>query len=103
MFFELEQSYNEAMNAVKRRRDAAQAFIEILQRTAQSHEKLKDEFLPEQIKTTVPIDESYCENLEDRSRNVKQLNLENFEQIKRINSIIDEYIKAREPHLQKMK
>lgn len=103
IFFELEQSYNEAMNAVKRRRDAAQAFIEIIQQTAQSHEKLKDEFLAKEKKTTTSVDRSYCGSLEDTSRDARQLNLEDSRQIEHINSIAEDYIKAIEPHLQKMK
>jgi hypothetical protein len=102
-FFELEQSYNEAMNAVKRRRDAAHAFIKTLQETAQSHEKLKDEFLAKEKNTTTSVDGTYCGSLKDTSRDARPLNLEDFGQIERINTITEDYIKAIEPHLQKMK
>ena len=100
--FTLEQSYIKEVDALNKRKEAADAYIEILKQTAQTHQKLKNEF-NQPIRTEKEI-EDLCQKYfsENGDTQPSQTSLPSPKQLKRINEIVMEYQNEITPLVQKL-
>lgn len=89
--FTIEQNYIKDVDALKERKQAAYAYIEILEKTATTHQKLTDE-LNQPAKTEKEIEDS-CQKYfsADGDSQSAQTSLPSPKQLKRINEIVMEY------------
>ncbi|NJM70039.1 MAG: hypothetical protein HC862_07285 [Scytonema sp. RU_4_4] len=106
-FIQLEENYNKAMDSIRSRRDAADNYVEILQKIAEMHSKLKTEF---QGKGEDKLDDAQsqdsCRDLytvkADKTANKEKAIKYNEEEIKNLEKIVSESAKSLEPLIQKI-
>ncbi len=106
-FITLEENYNKAMDSIRSRRDAAENYVELLQKIAKMHSDLKTEF---QGKGKDQLDDAqlpnYCQDLytpkADKSVTKEKAIRYDEEEIKNVGKIVSEYERSLEPLIQKM-
>ncbi|MBP5975593.1 hypothetical protein HW132_23360 [Brasilonema sp. CT11] len=106
-FITLEEKYNNAMDSIRVRRDAAEKYIQTLQTIATLHSNLKKEF---QGKGKDQIDDAqlpnYCQDLytanADKAATKEKAVTYDQEQLKRVGKIVSDSEAKLEPLIQKM-
>lgn len=106
-FIELERSYNNAMDSLRSRRDAAQNYVEILRLIAQMHTKLKAEFQDEgKDRMSEEQLKGYCQDVftskADKAANKEKVVTYDPEKLRKVENIISEYTKTLEPLIKKL-
>lgn len=106
-FIKLEENYDKGMDSIRSRRDAAENYVEILEKIAKMHSKLKTEFQgkgKEQLSDAQL--QNYCQDLytreADKAATKEKAITYDQEEIKNVGKIVSEYEKSLEPLIQKM-
>ncbi|MBW4634056.1 MAG: hypothetical protein KME30_19770 [Iphinoe sp. HA4291-MV1] len=106
-FIKLEENYNKAMDSIRSRRDAAENYVELLQKIAEMHSKLKIEFQGKgEDKLSDAQLQNYCQDLytakADKAATKEKAITYDEEELKRIGNIVSKYAKSLEPLIQEM-
>ncbi|MBW4570124.1 MAG: hypothetical protein KME31_19465 [Tolypothrix carrinoi HA7290-LM1] len=104
-FRQLEEKYNEAMDNLRKRRDNAETYIEVLSKVAEMHAKLKTEFEGKNNLNDAQL-QNYCkdffqpktEKVASKDKSVKY----DAEELRKVTNIVSEYTKVLKPLIQKL-
>ena len=100
--YTLEQDYLTAVNTLDERKEAANAYVEILQTTAKTHQKLFDEF--NHTAMNAKEVEIFCQDYfaKDKDEQSNQTGSLTPKQLKRVNQIVMEYTDEIKPLVKKL-
>ncbi|WP_211173066.1 hypothetical protein [Brasilonema bromeliae] len=104
-FITLEENYNKAMDSIRSRKDAAENYVELLQKIATLHSNLKTEFQGKDQIDDAQLS-NYCQDLyttkADKAATKEKAVTYDQEELKRVRKIVSDSERTLEPLIQKM-